>query len=170
MHLFWIIGREIPRDNKKLSLTYEIGLNLKLDLFEVAFDLIKCGKLSMNKTLLVFILLLVVSCQTNEKPKGILTQAQLSAFFVDVYLAEARVDAVPQVKDSTIRYFLPMEEKLLKKNGISDSTLKITYAYYVAHPKELEQIYDAVIDTLALREKRLSHVPMTPRKKANMKN
>lgn len=139
---------------------------MKPDLFEVAFDLIKCGKLSMNKTIVIFILVLTASCQTNERPKEVLTQAQLSAFLVDVYLTEARVDAIPEVKDSTIKFFMPMEEKLMKKNGLSDTVLRATYAYYSAHPKELEQVYDAVIDTLALREKRFVHLPAAPAKKA----
>jgi hypothetical protein len=119
----------------------------------------------MYKALIILVLVSVVSCQTKEKPKEVLTQAQLSAFLVDVYLAEGRVDAIPEVKDSTIKYFLPMEEKLLKNRGITDSVLKVTYAYYMANPKELEQVYDAVIDTLALREKRFVHVPNLPVKK-----
>jgi hypothetical protein len=108
----------------------------------------------MRKTLSIFILMSVLSCQTNEKPKGVMTEAQLSALLVDVYLAEAKVDAIPKVKDSTIRYFLPFEEKLLKERGIADSVLRITYSYYMSHPKELEQIYDSVIDSLVLREQR----------------
>jgi len=108
----------------------------------------------MHKTLGLFFLVALFSCQTSEKPKGILTQAQLSAFLVDIYLAEAKVDALPQVKDSSIKYFLPFEEKLLKQKGISDSVLKVTYAYYMAHPKELEQVYDSVIDSLTVKEKR----------------
>ena len=117
----------------------------------------------MYKTLISFVLVLMVSCQTNEKPKEVLTQAQLSAFLVEVYLAEARVDAIPEVKDSTVKYFLPMEEKLLKNRGISDSVLKVTYAYYSAHPKELEQVYDAVIDSLALKERQFGR--LVPEKK-----
>ena len=131
----------------------------------MALDLIKRKKTLMYKALIILILTFMVSCQTNEKPKEVLTQAQLSAFLVDVYLAEARVDAIPAVKDSTIKYFLPMEEKLLKNRGIADSVLKVTYAYYTAHPKELEQVYDVVIDSLTLRERRFGRLPSTPRKK-----
>lgn len=116
----------------------------------------------MQRTLSIFILVSVLSCQTNEKPKGVLTQAQLSAFLVDIYLAEAKLDGIPMVKDSTIRYFLPFEEKLLKERGIADSTLHLTYSYYLAHPKELEQVYDSVIDSLVLREQRVGKMPRKP--------
>jgi len=102
----------------------------------------------------LIMLTLLAACQKNAKPKDVLTQAQLSALLVEVYLAEARLDAIPKPKDSTIKYFLPFEEKLLKRLNISDSVLKITYTYYLDHPKELEAVYDSVIDTLTLREQR----------------
>lgn len=109
-----------------------------------------------------FVLTLLVACQKNEKPKEVLTQAQLSALLVEVYLAEAKLDAIAKPKDTIIKYFLPYEEKLLKRLNISDSVLKETYAYYLEHPKELEQVYDAVIDTLTLREKRSHSLPVPP--------
>jgi hypothetical protein len=49
---------------------------------------------------------------------------------------------------------------MLQAKGIPDSILKKTYAYYLAHPKELEQVYDAVIDTLMLRDKRTRREPV----------
>jgi len=48
---------------------------------------------------------------------------------------------------------------LLQAKGIPDSILKKTYSYYLAHPKELEQVYDAVIDTLVLRDQRIKKSP-----------
>lgn len=113
----------------------------------------------MQKLLLVFLFLALGACSSPKKPDGVLTQAQLSALFIDIYLAEARLQALPVAKDSSVRFFIPFEEKLLKTRGISDSTIQQTYSYYLAHPKELEQVYDAVIDTLVLRDQRLSHGP-----------
>lgn len=128
----------------------------------MAFKLFLVGKLSMR---LICILALVgmAACQTNERPKDVLTQAQLSALLVDVYLAEAKLDAIAKPKDTTIKYFLPFEEKLLRRVGISDSVLRKTYAYYLDNPKELEQVYDSVIDTLTLREQRSHLAPAQPR-------
>jgi hypothetical protein len=107
----------------------------------------------------------IIACQTKERPKEVLSQTQLSALLVDVYLAEARTEMIPKVKDSSIRYFIPFEQKLLKEKGIPDSVLKITYAYYMANPKELELIYDSVIDTLVVREQRVNRTnPTVPAK------
>jgi hypothetical protein len=104
-------------------------------------------------TLLLFAL--AVSCQEKEKESiGILTKTELSAFLIEMYLAEARIDNIPIAKDSAIKLFLPYEEKLMKKFNLTDSTLKKTYQYYIDHPKEMEVVYD-VIDTLNLREQRV---------------
>jgi Domain of unknown function (DUF4296) len=102
------------------------------------------------------LLILTISCQEKEKEtKGVLTQTELSAFLIEMYLAEARIDNIPIAKDSAIKLFLPYEEKLMKKFNLADSTLKKTYQYYLDHPKEMELVYDAVIDTLNLREQRV---------------
>ncbi len=118
----------------------------------------------MQKAILVFLFFVSVCCSKPKRPDDVLTQPQLAALLIDVYLAEARTDNLRVnnmnlVKDSSIRYFLPFEEKLLKSHGLSDSTLKITYTYYLSHPKELEAVYDAIIDTLTLREKRAINAP-----------
>ena len=135
---------------------------MKLEFLEVAFKLFEAKEL-MRKIAVVLALVCMFSCQTKDKPKGILSQAQLSALLVDIYLAEARLDAIPKVKDSTIRYFVPFEQKLLQRHGVSDSVLKTTYDYYLANPKELEQVYDSVIDTLTLREQRANLTPLSPK-------
>jgi len=108
----------------------------------------------------LLILTVAVACQSNKKPKEVLTQAQLSALIVEVYLAESKLDAIAKPKDTTIKYFIPFEEKLLQRLGIPDSVLKKTYSYYIANPKELEQVYDSVIDTLTLREQKSHLAPM----------
>ncbi len=114
----------------------------------------------MQRLLFFLFLTYCSACSAPERPQGVLTQAQLAALLTDVYLGEARVESVPAPKDSTIRYFIPFEQKLLLAKGIPDSTLKKTYSYYLAHPKELEQVYDAVIDTLVLRDQRIKKFPI----------
>ena len=109
----------------------------------------------MVKHLFLIVLLLtvsLVSCQREKRPERLLSPKEMAAFLVDVYLAEARVEKLSLQKDSAMKLFLPYESKVMKKYGIQDSTLKKTYQYYMAHPDELEKIYDSVIDTLALRE------------------
>jgi Domain of unknown function (DUF4296) len=94
------------------------------------------------------------ACQNDKEPEGVLSKEQLSALFVEFYLAEARLGNGTVVRDSALQLFLPFEESFLKEKGVSDSVLRKTYTYYFSNPSKLEQIYDAVIDTLSLREQR----------------
>jgi hypothetical protein len=119
------------------------------------FCLQKTENSTMRLSIYILLLTLAISCQEKEKEtKGVLTQTELSAFLIEMYLAEARIDNISIQKDSAIKLFLPYEEKLMKKFNLTDSTLKKTYQYYIDHPKEMEIVYDAVIDTLNLREQR----------------
>jgi hypothetical protein len=107
-------------------------------------------------TILSFILFFLFSCQEKErKPTHILSREEFTAFLIEMYLAEARMDLLPISKDSAIKLFMPHEKKLLEKLSVKDSTLKKTYQYYFDHPKEMEAVFDVVIDTLNLREQRI---------------
>ncbi len=99
---------------------------------------------------------LLVACASREvKPAAVLTKEKLTTLIIEMYLAEAKMDATLLPRDSTIKFFIPREKQILKKLDISDSTLKVTYEYYVQHPKEFEEVYDAVIDSLNLREQQI---------------
>jgi hypothetical protein len=102
---------------------------------------------------LLFVLLFF-SCGKEKKPVGILSHQEMAGVIVDVYLAEARLNSNLMKRDSAKLVFKPYEDKLLLKKGLQDSVLKKSYLYYLDHSKELEEIYDSVIDTLALREQR----------------
>jgi cAMP phosphodiesterase len=104
--------------------------------------------------------LLLGACQTEERPEGVLSQEELAKLMVEIYLAEGRMSNLNIVKDSAMKYFIPFEEKLKAKHQISDSTIRITYQYYISHPHELEKIYDSVIDTLSLREQKQKTIPV----------
>lgn len=108
------------------------------------------------KVKISFILLLVtiLSCQKQERPAGVMSQEEFSRYLVDIYMTEARLTLIGLQKDSALKLFRPQEEKILQSRSLTDSTIKKTYQYYFDHPKELEAVYDAVIDTLSLREQR----------------
>jgi len=103
------------------------------------------------------------SCRKEETNKDILSQDQLTKIMIDLYLGEARLTNSALAYDSGRKLFMPYEESVLKKYGVPDSTLKKTYQYYFDHPTELEKIYEIVIDSLNLRERKASTQPYTPK-------
>lgn len=98
----------------------------------------------------------VVACKEETRPPGVLSPAAFSKILVDVYLAEARMSSTSLSRDSAVKIFAPYEEKLFQQLGLPDSVVRQTYQYYVDNPAELEKIYDSVIDTLSLRQQKLS--------------
>ncbi len=103
--------------------------------------------------------LLFLSCDKEQPPKDILSQDQLTEIMIDFYLGEAKLSNYALPYDSASKLFTPFEESVLKKYGVPDSTLFKTYQYYFDHPKELEKIYEIVIDSLNLRERKAGGLP-----------
>lgn len=101
----------------------------------------------------------LVSCKTEKEPQNILSKPQMVDWMIDIYLAEARMTALPVTRDSAYKIFVPYQDSLLQRKGIQDSVLRKSYQYYLEHPLELEAIYDTVIDSLSLREQRLRQNP-----------
>jgi hypothetical protein len=95
-------------------------------------------------------------CGKPDHPEGILPKDQLIKIMIDCYMAEARLNNYSIPRDSATKLFVPYEASLLKKYGVSDAELMKTYQYYFDHPTELEKIYEAVIDSLNLQERKVS--------------
>jgi Domain of unknown function (DUF4296) len=111
------------------------------------------GVIPKTAILLVVSGFLLYSCK-NDKQEGILSQKEFASLLVEFYVAEARLNTSPIVRDSAIRLFIPLEQAYLDKHRISNEILTNTYRYYLDHPDEFGRIYDSVIDTLSLREQR----------------
>lgn len=104
-------------------------------------------------------LLLLSACSGGVEDRPPLTRDQMADVMMHIYLAEARTGLMPISKDSAYKLFLPYQDSLLHHRNIPDSTLKKAYTWYLNHPAELEAVYDAVIDSLSLREQRRHESP-----------
>lgn len=107
----------------------------------------------------VFAVALAVACQTETRPPGVLSPEEFSKVLVELYLAEARMNSTALQRDSAMKLFAAYEDKLFGRYNLPDSIILKTQQYYVDHPQQLEKIYDSVIDTLSLREKKLRTKP-----------
>lgn len=109
----------------------------------------------MIRLAIVFLLsfTLFFSC-SREETTGIMDKDQMAAMLVEFYLREARVKANTVTEDSAAVIFTHLRKAFAQKHGISDSIINLSYNYYLARPKELQDVYIRVIDTLALREQR----------------
>ncbi len=117
------------------------------------------GEVSWIKYLLFVMVLCCLQCTDDKKPEGILDEKEMVSLMVDVYLAEGKISIARISRDSAYKLLEPYEDSTLVKRGMTDSMLIANYTYYLQKPKELERILDAVIDTLSLREQRMSNQP-----------
>lgn len=105
--------------------------------------------------------LLIASCSMEKAQEDILPKDELVTIMIEFYLAESRLSKLSIPQDSATKLFIPFEESVLKKYGVSDSVLNKTYQYYFDHPIEMEKIYEIVLDSLSLRERKSSSVQQT---------
>lgn len=78
---------------------------------------------------------------------------------LDVYVAEQKIVMLNLPRDSAEFLFKELNAKVLESKNVSDSLLKKSFDYYLANPKQLEEIYSALVDSLNLREQRSTTQP-----------
>ena len=100
------------------------------------------------------VLSLAVSCGGEEKPEGILSKAEMVQILEEMYLAEEKINQLALPRDSAKEVFEAMEKKVFEDAIANDSVFQRSFDYYMEHPKDMEMIYTALVDTLQLREQR----------------
>ena len=112
---------------------------------------------------LVIALAGVFSCSKKEKtPESILGQEEMVKTIQEVLLVEEKVNRLRLSTDSSKKVFTAIRGKVFEKTGVPDSVFNNSMNYYMDHPKELEQIYTALVDSLNLKEQKASVRP-TPK-------
>lgn len=95
------------------------------------------------------------SCSSNERPEGILSKEEMVPVLMDVYLTEGRLSSLSLKRDSALKVYEDIEAKIFEKNNTTDSIYRASMVYYYDHPKEMEKIYEVVLDSLTQREQLL---------------
>jgi hypothetical protein len=107
----------------------------------------------------IFFGLAVVFCsceKTEERPADILSHEEMVRVLAEVYIAEQKVTNLALGVDSAQAVFEQMKGRVFEAAGVPDSTFKKSFDFYMNRPKELEQIYSVLVDSLQLREQRVS--------------
>jgi hypothetical protein len=107
-----------------------------------------------------FFIMSILSCSNkNDVPDGILSKEEMAQILTEFYLKEARVNNIHVSQDSSRKLMEYYRFKYAEQTGIPDSIVEASYQYYLSHPVALGEIYDRVIDSLALKEQRTSIDP-----------
>jgi hypothetical protein len=100
------------------------------------------------------ILAMVMLACGEKQPEGVLSKEQMVSALTEFYLKEARFNAIGVPVDSAAILMDYYKLKYAQQNNFSDSALDVSYQYYMSNPKLFSEIYDQVIDSLALREQK----------------
>jgi hypothetical protein len=146
-----------------------------LELWALSFELLTPSQNAKNRTIMsilphpngrinvnfkpCFLLLpallgLLVSCNKSARPEGILSQADMVKTLTEVYVAEEKVNRLGLVRDSGEKVFDSLRVRIFRNMPYPDSVFKRSLNYYTDRPKEMQDIYTALVDSLQLREQR----------------
>ena len=102
-------------------------------------------------------LIIVFSCSNRKDlPEGVLSKEEMAKILTEFYLREARINTIHVSQDSGQNIMQLYRNKYAEQTGVPDSIVEMSYQYYLANPAELGEIYDRIIDSLALKEQRTS--------------
>jgi hypothetical protein len=96
------------------------------------------------------------SCGEGDREASpILTKPEMVRALTEIYLSEQKINRLGIPRDSAEKEFERFKKVIFRNIGVSDSVFKRSFDYYMDRPKEMEQIYTALVDSLSLMEQRL---------------
>lgn len=95
----------------------------------------------------------------EKRPDHVLSRTEMVKIMEEMYIAEEKVNHLALSRDSSKKVFTIMGAKVFERAAVSDSVFRKSFDYYMEHPKEMELIYTALVDTLQLREQRAPFRP-----------
>ncbi len=76
----------------------------------------------------------------------------MTSILVDIHVAEAQVEHMGLMADTSLVYFKKLQQDIFKKHKITQKDFYNSYDYYTDNVSELDKIYERVVDSLSVRE------------------
>nr|WP_236676142.1 DUF4296 domain-containing protein [Chryseolinea lacunae] len=105
--------------------------------------------------LVLLVAVLAFSCGKEKAPQNLLPQDKVVNVLSDLYVVEQKVNALALKRDTSEQIFAKLKDKVFEKNGVTDSSFRVSLDYYVDRPGVIEGIYSQLVDSLNLREQRI---------------
>lgn len=103
----------------------------------------------MIKYLCFLTFFIIISC-SNSLDEKLLSKEILVEILIDMHILEVAIDNLNLSKDSSRVFYNQQEEEIFKKYKINEKMYRESFSHYFFEPKELDQIYQHVIDSLLL--------------------
>lgn len=103
--------------------------------------------------LLLGIFLAFTSCSNEVKrPEEIIPPDTLSQMLIEIHIAEAKVNQSKLPRDSALSYYVFLESEIMNKYNVDTSRYHQSMRYYTENIRQLDEIYEVVLDSLNLRK------------------
>jgi hypothetical protein len=108
---------------------------------------------NMYRLITLIFLLALASCQTDPDkiPADILPKEKMTGILMDIHIAEAGIRLETQ-QDSLAQKATDYYHFIYKKYNVSEEDFRRSFRYYSEHPKQLEQIYQDMINEMSKKE------------------
>jgi hypothetical protein len=116
----------------------------------------------------LIMLLIVSACKQNRKvDKPPIERDKMVQIMVDIHLLEAQQQSTQILEKGRVYNTIVGYEKIFGKHGVTAEQFQDTFEYYRDHPKEMDDLYQLVIDEVTRRESEISSKAAEERLKKN---
>ena len=99
--------------------------------------------------LLILTFFLIFSCKNNDYENDLyLPKDKMINILIEIHLLEEKVNQLNYSEDSLKTIYELFEKEIFKNHDVSDEEYRKSYSYYFFDPKQLDEIYQSVIDSL----------------------
>ncbi|MEQ8361129.1 MAG: DUF4296 domain-containing protein [Cytophagales bacterium] len=106
----------------------------------------------MKSTFLAIGIVFILSCNERQNIKeGIIEKSKMTKILVEIHIAEAKVNQAKLPMDSALSYYKYLESNIYEKYEIDSVQFNSSMHYYAENIRELDKIYETVLDSLNLR-------------------
>ncbi len=96
------------------------------------------------------------ACTQERKPENVLNEQEMIRVLIQLYENEERINRLNLRRDSAEKVFEIARPIIFERIGVNDTVFKASMDYYVSQPLVLDKIYAVVVDSLNLREQKLT--------------
>ena len=111
----------------------------------------------LKKVFLLTVVVLLGACESApEEPTNVLSEAKMVDIMIDVRIAEGQVNGLSLSQDSARGLYDYLENMIFETHEIDSAEYVQSYEYYMLNPMKMLRITDAVLDSLKVRQQRLT--------------
>ena len=118
----------------------------------------------MKRLFYILFCLILLGCgdQSPDRPKDLVPQDKMVQILADIHIAESQIETKVVYPDTALMTFNYWQKEILQKHGVKEEQFRDTYRYYQNNLKEMDELYEIIIDTLSVRETKMRAAGVEP--------